>query len=137
MEEFPYYGLSWFLYLIVSASFLLFTTWKTQKWSKWFRIPLISFIAAMALTPGSTIPDQSWKSPAAIIMVFEMDQKGLSGIWPSLISIVLTWIFLIIATILIRWLLLNKFNISLKLPKLKFIKKELFPKQPELKDPDK
>ncbi len=140
MEEFPYYGLSWFLYLIVTAVFLLLTAWKTRDWSKWFRIPLITFIAAMALTPGVTVPDESWWSPAAIVMIFELDQKGLSGIWPSMISIITFWIFLLIATFVIRWLLIKKlkipFKVPFKIPKLRFKRKTTLPDQPDLIDPD-
>jgi len=136
MEEFPYYGLSWFFYLIVAASFLLLSAWKTRHWSLWTRIPLLSFFAAMALTPGVTVPGESWWSPAAIIMIFEMDQKGLSGIWPSLISIIFFWIFLMFATIIARWLLIKKLNLSIKLPKIKIKKPDHNSGQPELRDPD-
>ena len=81
MEEFPYYGLSWFFYLVVAAGFLLLSAYKTRDWSFWIRLPLLSFIAAMALTPGVTVSGETWWSPAAIIMIFELDQKGLTGIW--------------------------------------------------------
>jgi len=70
MEEFPYYGLSWFLYLVVAAGFLLLSAYKTRVWSFWIRLPLLSFIAAMAVTPGVTMSGETWWSPAAIIMIF-------------------------------------------------------------------
>ncbi|MCP4412702.1 MAG: hypothetical protein GY808_09080 [Gammaproteobacteria bacterium] len=144
MEEFPYYGLSWFFYLIVAASFILFSAWKTRTWSKWTRIPLISFLAAMALTPGLTVPDGSWWSPAAIIMIFEMDQKGLQGIWPSLISIITVWIMLMVGTILSRWLPMGNLSFLSKLPLFKLplmekikrkVRKQKVNEQPDLKDP--
>ncbi|MCP4273236.1 MAG: hypothetical protein GY781_14980 [Gammaproteobacteria bacterium] len=145
MEEFPYYGLSWFFYLIVTASFILFSAWKTRTWSKWTRVPLLSFIAAMALTPGLTVPDESWWSPAAIIMIFEMDQKGLQGIWPSLISIITVWLILMVGTILTRWLPMKKLSFIDKLPLfqiplMKKIKskarKQKTNEQPDLKEPE-
>ncbi len=108
MEEFPYYGLSWFLYLIVAVIFLLVSSWKTKKWSPWIRIPLLTFIAAMALTPGITISGQSWWSPAAIIMVFEIDQQGIAGASRGAIPIVLAWIFLMIISSLIHWKFFSK-----------------------------
>ena len=103
MEEFPYYGLSWFFYLLVAAIFLLLSFWKTRSWSLWFRIPLLSFITAMALTPGVSVPGESWWSPAAIIMIFELDQKGLTGIWSSLLAIIAVWLLLMIGSALIVW----------------------------------
>ncbi len=145
MEEFPYYGLSWFFYLIVATSFILFSAWKTRTWSKWIRIPLLSFIAAMALTPGLTIPDESWWSPAAIIMIFEIDQKGMQGIWPSLTSIITSWIILMVGIILTRWLPMEKRSFInkpplFKLSQLKKIKskarKQKANEQPDLKEPE-
>jgi len=145
MEEFPYYGLSWFFYLIVAASFILFCAWKTRTWSKWARIPLLSFIAAMALTPGLTVPEESWLSPAAIIMIFEMDQKGLQGIWPSLISIITVWIIIMVGTISTRWLPMEKLSFLNKLPLFKLplftktqnkTRKVKNNKQPDLEDPE-
>ncbi len=108
MDEFPYYGLSWFVYLLVAAIFLLTSFWKTRNWSSWARIPLLSFIAAMALTPGVTVSGESWWSPAAIIMIFELDQKGLSGLWSSLLAIIAVWLLLMIGTVLVRWKLIKK-----------------------------
>ena len=108
MEEFPYYGLSWFFYLLVAAIFLLVSSWKTRDWSSWSRIPLLTFLAALALTPGVTVSGESWWSPAAIIMILELDQKGLIGSLPILLSILAVWILLITATVLIRWKLLKK-----------------------------
>ena len=103
MEEFPYYGLSWFFYLVVAAGFMLLSAYKTRAWSFWVRLPLLSFIAAMALTPGVTVSGETWWSPAAIIMIFELDQKGLTGIWGSLLSIIAFWIILMISTVIVRW----------------------------------
>ena len=103
MEEFPYYGLSWFFYLVVAAGFLLLSAYKTRDWSFWIRLPLLSFIAAMALTPGVTVSGETWWSPAAIIMIFELDQKGLTGIWGSLLSIIAVWIIIMISTVILRW----------------------------------
>ena len=135
MEEFPYYGLSWFIYLIVAASFLLLVVWKTRNWSVWTRVPLITFIAAMAFTPGTTVSGEPWLSPAAIIMIFGMDQNGLSGIWAPLTSIIMVWLLLMLSTGLIRWKLMKY---------LPFLKKsavvedgaEDINSQPELKEPD-
>ena len=103
MDEFPYYALSWFIYLLFTAVFLLFCTWHSRKWSIWARIPVLTFIAALALTPGITISGESWWSPAAIIMIFELDSKGLSGIWKGLLSIIAFWIVLMISTFIVNW----------------------------------
>lgn len=103
MNEFPYYGLSWFFYLIVTAIFLLFCAWHSRNWSVWVRIPVLTFIAALALTPGVTISGESWWSPAAIIMIFELDQKGLAGISRILISIMMVWILFMIGAVIYKW----------------------------------
>jgi hypothetical protein len=103
MDEFPYYGLSWFFYLIVAAMFLMFCAWHSRNWSVWIRIPVLTFIAALALTPGVTISGESWWSPAAIIMIFELDQKGLAGISRSVVSIIMVWILFMISTVIFRW----------------------------------
>lgn len=108
MEEFPYYGLSWFFYLLAAASFLLFSAWKTRGWSIVFRLPLLTFIAAISFTPGVTLSGESWMSPAAIIMIFELDQKGLIGIWRSLLSIMAVWLLMLIASLGTRWWLIKK-----------------------------
>jgi hypothetical protein len=116
MDEFPYYGLSWFVYLMVAAIFLLFCAWHSRNWSVWARIPVLTFIAALALTPGVTISGETWWSPAAIIMIFELDQKGFAGILRSGISIMMVWILFMVATVITRWRLgkwkLNKNNKS-------------------------
>ena len=103
MEEFPYYSLSWFFYLLCAAIFLLLCTWKTRNWTAWLRIPGLTFIAAMALTPGVTTSGESYWSPAAIIMIFELDQKGLTGVWRGAISIITVWVLLMISTVVVRW----------------------------------
>ena len=108
MEEFPYYQLSWFFYLVFAALFLLASGWKTRSWSLWLRVPLLCFIAAMALTPGVTVSGESWWSPAAIIMVFDIDQKNMPGFWRNFISIIAVWILMIIATLTTRWVLKKK-----------------------------
>ena len=108
IDEFPYYGLSWFFYLLTTFAFLLVSMWKTRKWSNTIRIPLLSFFAAMALTPGLTLSGEGWYSPAAIIMIFELDKKGLSGIWHSALSIIGVWIMLMTATFITRWQLAKK-----------------------------
>ena len=122
MEEFPYYGLSWFFYLLAAAGFLLLCLWKTRKWSYGVRIPLLTFFAAMSLTPGITLPGESWYSPAAIIMIFDLDRDGFSGILHSALSIIAVWLILMLATFIARWQL-NKRHTN----------KE---KQPELIDPN-
>ena len=109
MEEFPYYHLSWFIYLILSMLFLLLSARTTRKWPIWLRIPLLSFIAAMALTPGITISGESWWSPAAIIMIFALDKNGLSGIWGSLLSILAFWLIFMVSASLMSWRI-NKRN---------------------------
>ena len=103
MEEFPYYTLSWFFYLLFAVIFLLLSTWKSRSWSPWLRIPVLTFIAAMAFTPGITLSGESYWSPAAIIMIFELDQKGFVGIFRGAISIITVWLLLMISTIIIRW----------------------------------
>ena len=108
MEEFPYYGISWFFYLVTTAAFLLFSAWKTRAWSVWLRIPLLTFIAAMALTPGVTLSGESWWSPAAIIMIFQLDQKGLAGIWHSALSIIAVWLLMMTIAFFARWWLSRK-----------------------------
>jgi len=123
IEEFPYYGLSWFLYLVVTAAFLLFCLYKTRNWPHWIRLSLLSFMAAMALTPGTTISGESWLSPAAIIMILELDKKGLSGIWPHLTSITAVWLLIMLLTSLVRW----QFNKRIK---------RASSSQPELIDPE-
>ena len=102
IEEFPYYGLSWFFYFLTTAAFLLFSLWKTRGWSSTVRIPLLTFIAALALTPGLTLPGEGWYSPAAIIMIFELDKKGLPGIWHSALSIIASWIIMMTITFIAR-----------------------------------
>lgn len=138
VEEFPYYGLSWFFYLLVAASFLLLCAWKTRHWSMAVRIPLLSFIAAMALTPGTTISGESWWSPAAIIMIFELDQKGLIGIWRSAISIIMVWLLLMAGSFTVRWRLGKKQPTrQLKQQSETVDESEVDEfSQPELKDPE-
>ncbi|PCJ49760.1 MAG: hypothetical protein COA74_04735 [Gammaproteobacteria bacterium] len=108
MDEFPYYALSWFVYLIVTAIFLLFCGWHSRNWSSWVRVPVLTFIAALALTPGITISGETWWSPAAIIMIFELDQKGLIGILRSGLAIIAVWILFMIGTVLVKWRLNKK-----------------------------
>ena len=108
IEEFPYYGLTWFFYLLTTAAFLLVSLWKIRKWPIAVRIPLLTFFIAMALTPGLTPGEGTWYSPAAIIMIFQLDQKGLTGIWHSLLSIMMVWIILMIVTFVARWQLAKR-----------------------------
>ncbi len=126
MEEFPYYGLSWFFYLLVAVGFLLLSAYKTRNWSFSIRLPLLSFIAAMALTPGVTISGETWWSPAAIIMIFELDQNGLTSIWGSLLSIIAFWIIIMISAVVLRWQLKRR-TASRNTEKIS---------QPELREPD-
>jgi hypothetical protein len=110
MEEVPYYGLSWFIYLLLSASFLLMSIWRSRRMKFWLRIPMLCFIAAMAFTPATTMPGQDWWSPAAIVMVFEIDQSGLSGFLRAGLGIIIVWIVLTIGTFLARWILNRRGN---------------------------
>jgi len=103
MDEFPYYELSWFFYLLVAAMFLLFCAWHSRNWSSWARIPILTFIAALALTPGVTISGESWWSPAAIIMIFEIDRNGLAGISRNGISIIAVWLLFMVAALFFKW----------------------------------
>jgi hypothetical protein len=139
MDEFPYYRLSWFVYLIVAATFLMFCAWHSRNWSVWARIPVLTFIAALALTPGVTISGENWWSPAAIIMIFEIDQKGFVGIIRSGISIVMVWVVFMISTITFRWSAdkwrFNKKNKSQDLPIDDTLSKDKH-KQVELIDPE-
>jgi len=108
MEEFPYYGLSWFAYLVVAAIFILLSAWKTKSWNLYTRIPVISFISAMALTPSLTVVGDSWWSPAAIIMIFEIDQQGMVGAWRGAIPILISWILLMTLASVYFWKLKPK-----------------------------
>ena len=58
----------------------------------------------MAFTPSTTIPGESWWSPAAIVMVFEIDQSGFAGFWRSGLSIIVLWLVIMIFSFLGRWL---------------------------------
>jgi len=107
VEEVPYYGMSWFFYLLAAAGFMLFSSWKTKSWSAWIRIPMLCFFAAMAFTPTSTMQGEGWWSPAAIVMVFEIDQNGFAGFWRAGLAIIVSWILLIVATLVARWQLLR------------------------------
>lgn len=131
MEEFPYYGLSWFFYLVFAAIFLLLSSLKTRGWPVWVRIPLLTFIAAMALTPGLTLSGETWWSPAAIIMIFELDQKGLSGIWRGALSILAFWLLFMLVTFVARWRLSKRRKTAATSGW-----EGNFSEQPELKDPD-
>ena len=119
MEEVPYYGLSWFVYLLLSGLFLLLSFWKSRKLTVWLRIPILSFIAAMAFTPMTTMPGDGWLSPAAIVMVFEIDQSGFSGFLRAGLAIITAWLSLTIISFISWWLLskgklIEKLNVKLK-----------------------
>jgi len=103
MEEFPYYGLSWFAYILMAAIFILFTAWKTKTWNLYARIPLLTFISAMALTPSLTVVGESWWSPAAIIMIFELDQHGSAGLWRGAIPIIIVWLLMMMVAVVYFW----------------------------------
>jgi len=95
------------------------------------RIPLLTFIAAMALTPGVTVSGETWWSPAAIIMIFELDSKGLSGIWGGLLSIIAFWLIFMVISFTVRWKLNKK-----QKPLVKISAADDIPGQPDLIDPD-
>lgn len=104
MEEVPYYGLSWFGYLLLSGTFLFLSWRKSQNLSLWIRVPLLTLIVAMAFTPAATIPGQDWWSPAAIVMVFDIDQSGFKGFWRAGLGIIMVWLVLMIGTSVRIWL---------------------------------
>ena len=109
MEEFPYYSLTWLLYFAFSASFLWLSYRRLKDSSIWLRLPLMSFIFAFALTPGPTLDDQSWLSPAAIIMIFELvDKREFSAISSSVSAILLVWLLAMIVWSIIRFLTSRK-----------------------------
>ena len=105
MEEVPYYGLTWFVYLLLSACFFVFSFWHSRNMKFWLRIPILSLIAAMAFTPATTIQGEAFWSPAAIVMVFEIDQLGFAGFWRAGLAIIAMWVVFMIGSFLGRWLL--------------------------------
>jgi len=133
MEEFPYYTVTWFFYLIATAMFLLLCAWKSRSWSDWVRIPVLTFFAAMALTPGITVSGETWWSPAAIIMIFELDKNGLVGFWKGALSIIACWIVFMLISFIARWQL-NK-NKKKKTITESTVADDI-PGQPDLIEPD-
>ena len=105
MDGVENYGLTWGIYLLLSVAFLLLSFWHSRNLTFWLRIPILSFIAAMALTPATTLQGDSWLSPAAIVMVFEIDQNGLAGFWRAGLGIIITWITLTVLSFAVRWFL--------------------------------
>lgn len=114
MEEVPYYGLNWFVYLLLSGIFLLLSFWKSRNLVAWLRIPILSFIAAMAFTPMTTMQGEGWWSPAAIVMVFEIEQNGFSGFLRAGLAIIMAWLSITIVSF-IGWWVLNKGKLKEKL----------------------
>ena len=113
MDEFPYYSLTWLVYLALSLSFLWLSYRRLKDSSIWLRLPLMSFIFAFALTPGPTLDVQSWLSPAAIIMIFELvDKREFSAISNSLSAILLVWLLAMVVWTIIRVLTSRKKTVA-------------------------
>ena len=110
MEEVQNYGLTWFLYLVLAAAFLLLGAYHSRKLTFWLRIPLLALIAAMAFTPASTLQGEAWWSPAAIVMIFEIDQNGFAGFWRAGLGIIVVWILLTITSFIGRWFYRRKIS---------------------------
>ena len=108
MEDIPNYGLTWLAYLALSISFLALSYWTSRSLKFWIRIPILAFIAAMALTPSTTIQGEGWWSPAAIVMVFEIDQNGFAGFWRAGLGILIVWLVVTIISFVTRWFLRRK-----------------------------
>ena len=116
MDGVENYGLTWFIYLVLSGAFLLLSLWHSRNLTFWLRIPILSFIAAMAFTPATTLQGDSWLSPAAIVMVFEIDQNGIAGFWRAGLGIIIVWIVLTIVSFATRWFLRRKRQSDTKEP---------------------
>ena len=130
MDGVENYGLTWLIYLVLSAAFLLLSFWHSRKLSFWLRIPILSFIAAMAFTPATTLQGDSWLSPAAIVMVFEIDQNGIAGFWRAGLGIIITWVVLMVISFALRWFLGRKKNSTIVDPQ------ERTEPELELRNPD-
>ena len=83
----------------------------------------------MAFTPSTTMPGEDWWSPAAIVMVFEIDQSGFGGFMRAGIGIIAVWIFLTLTSFIVRWIIKRRStNVVKSAPETKV--------QPELSDPE-
>lgn len=130
MDGVENYGLTWFIYLLLSCVFLVLSFWHSRKLTFWLRIPILCFIAAMAFTPSTTLQNDSWLSPAAIVMVFEIDQDGFAGFWRAGLGIIIVWLVLTIASFIIRWFLRRKKKSTVDKPQQRS-EPELDLKQPD------
>ncbi len=108
MDGVENYGLTWFIYLLLSFIFLLLSFWHSRKLSFWIRIPILSFIAAMAFTPATTLQGDSWWSPAAIVMIFEIDQNGIAGFWRAGLGIIIAWLVITLISFIAHWFFRRK-----------------------------
>ena len=112
MENIQNYGLIWFLYLLLAAGFTLLSFYYSRRLTFWLRIPILALVAAMAFTPASTIPGDTAMSPAAIVMIFEIDQNGMAGFWRAGLGIIVAWLILTIVGFIGRWLTRRKLSIK-------------------------
>ena len=49
-------------------------------------------------------------SPAAIVMIFEIDQNGMAGFWRAGLGIIVAWLILTIVGFIGRWLIRRKLS---------------------------
>ena len=59
----------------------------------------------MAFTPVTYMEGESYLSPAAIVMIFEIEKDGLTGIWRSGLGIIVVWLLLSIGGLAGNWYL--------------------------------
>ena len=49
-------------------------------------------------------------SPAAIVMIFEIDQNGMAGFWRAGVGIIVAWLILTVVGFIGRWLIRRKLS---------------------------
>ena len=108
MQSFEFYGLAWFIYILLGIVFLSLVYIKLKKFSWNTQVAIVSFLAVGALTPD-TVANAETYAPLVLTALLKAEVDGLSAIISGLVKLVIIWGIVFFSALGIRhfWLAKN------------------------------
>ncbi len=71
----------WALYIGLGLIFLALLWWPLRHRPRWLQCLLLSVASGIVFTPLPIEPGSPHWAPAALVMIFDLEDKGVDGLW--------------------------------------------------------
>ncbi|PIP80363.1 MAG: hypothetical protein COW84_05620 [Gammaproteobacteria bacterium CG22_combo_CG10-13_8_21_14_all_40_8] len=86
----------WTIYTSVGLIVLAMLRYPMRRANRWLQLLLLIPVATLMFTPLTIQPESEYWAPAALVMIFEIEEQGMTGMVRGLIPLILTYLGLML-----------------------------------------